>query len=186
MREWNKKWEVMRNYDGLAKVYDAQYAEEQNAMMKESLNNVNLREDSFLLDVGCGTGLLFEHVGESIKLLVGLDVSLEILKEAKKHVKYLPKMALVRADADFTPFLKRVFDVVFAITLLQNMPHPLLTLHEMMRVSKQNSTIVVTGLKKKFSKNAFIALIREAGVKASVIKTNDKMKGYVATIENEV
>lgn len=175
----------MRNYDGLATVYDAQYAKEQNAKMKEALNSVNLREDSFVLDVGCGTGLLFEHVEGSVKLLVGLDISLEILKEAKKHMKRLPKIALVRADADFTPFLNRVFDGVFAITLLQNMPNPLLTLHEMRRMSKQRSTIVVTGLKKKFSQNGFIALIGEAGLKASVIKTNDKLKGYIAIIENE-
>ena len=72
MREWKKKREVMGSYGGLATGYDALYKEEQNAKMKVILGKLKFRENSFVLDVGCGTGLLFEHVKESVRLLVGL------------------------------------------------------------------------------------------------------------------
>ena len=180
MREWNKKLEIMRNYDSSAKVYDAQYAEEQNAKIKAALSHLSLREDSLVLDVGCGTALLFEHLGNSIKLLVGLDLSSGILKEAKKRAKRFPRTALIRADADFTPFPNGTFDGVFAITLLQNMPNPSLTLQEMVRVSKASAMIVVTGLKKAYSQDAFRGLLFQAGLEADIVETDKRLKGYIA------
>lgn len=183
MRDWDKKREVMRSYNRSATAYDAQYAEEQDAKMEAALSHVVLMENSLVLDAGCGTGLLFEHIGEPVKLLVGLDISLRILKEAKNRVKRFPKATIVRADADFMPFPNRVFDRVFAITLLQNTPNPLLTLQEMERVGKRHSVMVVTGLKKEFSQNAFKRLLKEAGLEASIKKTDSRVKGYVAVIE---
>jgi len=180
MKEWNKKREVRRSYDLSATVYDAQYSEEQNAKIKAALSRITLKKSHLVLDLGCGTGLLFEHIGNSLKLLVGLDISLKILKEAKKRTQRFPKVALICADADSTPFPKEIFDVVFAITLVQNMPDPILTLHEIKRVSKRNSIIAVTGLKKEFSLNTFTRLLSKAGLKAFVIKTNGQLKGYVA------
>jgi len=186
MREWSKKLAIMRNYDHSAKVYDAQYAEEQNAKIKAALSHLNLGENSLVLDIGCGTGLLFEHLGNSVKLLVGLDLSSGILKEAKKRAKRFLKTALIRADADFTPFPNETFDGVFAITLLQNMPNPPLTLQEMMRVSKASPIIVVSGLKKAYSQDAFKRLLEKAGLEAHIIETDKRLKGYVALCKKRV
>jgi len=180
MREWSKKLEIMHNYDSSAKVYDAQYAEEQNAKIKAALSHSNLGEDSLVLDVGCGTGLLFEHLGNSVGLLVGLDLSSGILKEAKKRAKRFPRTALIRADADYTPFPNEIFDGVFAITLLQNMPNPPLTLQEIVRVSKASSVIVVTGLRKAYSQDAFKRLLEKAGLETHIMETNRQLRGYVA------
>ena len=180
MREWDKKREVMHSYDRLAAVYDAQYAEEQNAKIKAALNHVNLKGDSLVLDAGCGTGLLFEHIGGSIKLLAGLDISLKILKKAKKRVKRFPDVTLIRADVDFLPFQKGVFDGIFAITLLQNTPNPILTLHEMKRVGKRPSIIVVTGLKKEFSQEAFRELLLKAGLMPFTMESGEQLKGHAA------
>jgi len=180
MREWSKKLEIMRKYDHSAKVYDAQYAEEQNAKIKAALSHLNLREDSLILDVGCGAGLLFEHLGDSVKLLVGLDLSSGILKEAKKRAKRFLRTALIRADADLTPFPNEIFDAVFAITLLQNMPNPPLTIQEMARVAQASAIIVVTGLKKAYSQDAFRGLLEKAGLEAQIMETDEQLRGYVA------
>jgi len=180
MAEWSKKREVLHHYNSLATVYDAQYGEEQSVKMKAALSSIPLKGDSLVLDVGCGTGLLFEHVGNQAKLLVGLDISSRILREAKGRTKRFSNVAVLRADADFIPFPNETFDTVFAITVLQNMPCPLLTLHEMKRVSKHDSVIAITGLKKEFTQESFMKLLNEAKLKISVMKTNDQLKGYVA------
>lgn len=180
MAEWNKKREVMRNYDHLATVYDAQYAGEQNEKMKTALRSVHIKDDGYVLDLGCGTGLLFEHIGNRAKLLVGLDVSTKILKAAKNRGKRFPNVVILRADADLTPFPNDIFDAVFAITLLQNMPDPLSTLQEMRRISKHHAFIAITGLKKEFTLDAFVRLLNEADLMVSVMKTNNQLKGYVA------
>jgi ubiquinone/menaquinone biosynthesis C-methylase UbiE len=180
MAEWNKKREVMRSYDLLVTAYDAQYTEEQNYKMKTALGSVNIKDDGYVLDLGCGTGLLFEHIGNQVKLLVALDVSTKSLKRAKRRAKSLHNVTILRADADFTPFHNEIFDAVFAITILQNMPNPLLTLKEMRRISKKHAFIAVTGLKKDFILDDFARLLNEAGLKVSVMKTNNRLKGHVA------
>ena len=75
MQEWNKKRKTMHHYDQLAPVYDIQYAEEQNAKIEAALNKAKPRENELVLDLGCGTGLLFEKVAKSTGLLVGVDIS---------------------------------------------------------------------------------------------------------------
>ena len=59
----------------------------------------------------------------------------------------------MQADADHLPFKEEFFDVVFAFTVLQNMPKPSETLDELKRVAKVGGRVVVTGLKKAFPLN---------------------------------
>jgi ubiquinone/menaquinone biosynthesis C-methylase UbiE len=180
MQEWNKKRKSMRHYDHLAQVYDVQYSEEQKAKIEAALNNTKLNKNELVLDVGCGTGLLFQHVAKSAKLVVGIDVSSKTLQEARKRTEQLPNIAVVRADGDYSPFQNQTFDKVFAITILQNMPNPAETLGEIKRVSKMQSTIIVTGLKKKFTEERFIELLNKAGLKIPILKTNPQLKGHLA------
>ena len=186
MREWNKKRKAMRHYDHLAPVYDTQYAKEQNAKIKAALNNTKPGENELVLDLGCGTGLLFERVAKSAKLVAGIDTSSKILQEAKKRAKQLPNTAILRADADYTPFKNKTFDYVFAVTLLQNMPNPLKTLQEIKRVSDPHSIIIITGLKKKFSQGRFISLLNKSGLNVFTLKTNPQLKGYLAICQKPV
>jgi len=180
MADWDKKREVMHNYDRLATAYDRQYAEEQTAKIRAALQNVSLGKESLILDVGCGTGMLFTHTREFAGLLVGADFSFKLLRQAKKRAKQFLNGAIVRADADHLPFCDQTFDVIFAVTLLQNMPNPLKTLHEMERVCKQLSTLVVTGLQKEFSQEKFGSLLDEARLRILSIETKDQLKDYVA------
>ena len=53
MAEWNKKREVMRNYDLSVTAYDAQYTEEQNYKMKTALRSLHIKDDGYVLDLGC-------------------------------------------------------------------------------------------------------------------------------------
>ena len=184
MQEWNKKRKAMRHYDHLAQVYDAQYSEEQNAKIEAALNNMRLSQNEQVLDVDCGTGLLFQHVAKSAKIVIGIDVSSKILQKAKKRTDQLPNTAVIRADADYTPFQRQTFDRIFVMTLLQNMPNPAETLREIKRVSKHRSTIIVTGLKKKFTQEFFMRLLSKAGLEISTLKTNPQLKGYLAACKN--
>jgi len=180
MTEWIKKRRVMHHYDRLAAIYNAQYAEEQNAKIKAALSSMVIKKDSLLLDVGCGTGLLFEHLLNRAERIIGLDTSSKILSKAKELVKQFQKGCVIRADADHIPIKNEVFDAVFAITLLQNMPKPVETLRQMKRVSKRHAVIVATGLKKEFTQEAFTNLLSEAELEMVVMKANGQLKGYVA------
>jgi len=185
MRGWDEKYGAIDYYDYIAPFYDQIYDEEQKVKIDVALRHINPVKESVVLDAGCGTGFLFRCLSEKVKLLVGLDTSPGILKEAKKLAKSFPNVHLIRADADFMPFPKGIFDLVFALTLLQNMPNHLWTLNELKRVGKAHSIFVITAFKKyrkyrHFVQTTFVALLDTAGFRVSVIENNKKLKDFIA------
>jgi ubiquinone/menaquinone biosynthesis C-methylase UbiE len=180
VNEWSQKRKVMRRYDLTAQLYEMRYAEEQEAKYKAALENLNVARDSLVLDVGCGAGLLFSHVVAEAEAVVGVDVSKKLLLQAKVRAKNFHSVHLVQADADYLPFRDSSFNVVFAFTVLQNMPKPLETLTEIKRTAKHDASIVVTGLKKTFSIDAFRELLQHAGLSVVSLMDEDVLKCYVA------
>jgi len=184
MQEWKEKRETIRHYDREATIYDVQYLGEQKTKIKDSLNNIRLDSNELVLDLGCGTGFLFQHIAQKVGLLVGIDVSSDALRVAKKHIKNMQNIVLVRADADNTPFPDQIFDKVFAVTVLQNMPEPTKTIAEMKRTAKPQAIFAVTGLKKKFTKESFVDLLKRSQLKVITLNTNQQLKGHVAVCIN--
>jgi ubiquinone/menaquinone biosynthesis C-methylase UbiE len=178
--EWKQKRRVMRLYDLTAHLYDMRYSEEQEAKYKIALGNLDSNVKGTALDVGCGTGLLFSHVAATAERVVGVDVSRKLLFEARKRARKFRIIHLVQADADHLPFRNACFNVVFAFTVLQNMPHPKETLVEITRTANHEASIVATGLKKIFSLETFGELLQQAGLRVVSIKDDDVSKCYVA------
>ena len=77
----------MKHYDAVAKIYDLQYGREQRIKMEFALKNLHLKSKSLVLDVGCGTGILFEYLLDKVEILVGIDISEDILKKAKEKLE---------------------------------------------------------------------------------------------------
>jgi len=178
MSEWDKKRDVMQRYNLTAHIYDMRYAEEQTAKIETVMESINMEKEGLVLDVGCGTGLLFEYVSQKAEAIVGLDISKETLIQAKKHAKNSANVHLILADSDNVPLKEDIFGHVFALTLIQNTPNPFKTLNEIKRVSKENAVIVVTGLK-KFPIKTFKRLLHDAGLKVIPLK-NESLNCYVA------
>ena len=185
MPEWKEKIETMEHYDREAAIYNVQYLEEQNSKIEDIVNSIRFNQDDHVIDLGCGTGFLFEQISQKIKILVGIDLSINSLKEAKKRLKKSSNIALVRADADNIPFLNQFFDKIIAISLLQNMPNNLKTLEEMKRIAKSETVFAITGLKKKFSKVSFLNLLVSANLNVIRLSTDQKLKGYIAICKDK-
>jgi ubiquinone/menaquinone biosynthesis C-methylase UbiE len=181
MSGWYKKRKVMRRYDLTSSLYDMRYAEEQAAKIEAALKNVKIERNESILDVGCGTGILFEYVADKADAVVGLDFSKKTLLQAKEriHNEDLGNVHLIEADADNMPFCSIVFDRVFAVTVLQNTPNPIDTLTEMKRIAKKDAVFVITGQKKIFTKRAFEQLLRKSQFKA-VLLEDEKLLCHVA------
>jgi ubiquinone/menaquinone biosynthesis C-methylase UbiE len=179
MRKWKQKRETMQHYDRQAAIYDLQYVGEQNSKIEDILNSTQFGSNEKLLDLGCGTGFLFPHIDKA-RLLVGVDTSLSALREAKKRTKNRSDIALLLADADNLPFPDHTFEKIFAITILQNMPEPDKTIAEMRRIGKPETVFAVTGLKKKYTPENFVALLERAQLKVVTLNTNQRLKGIVA------
>ena len=178
-----EKRNIMRYYDELAGAYDSLHGDEQNLKIELALRAVRLRDSDLILDVGCGTGLLLDHIGDSARQILGLDLSSGVLKVAAERSKKLRKgysASVIRADADYMPFPKETFDKVFAFTLLQNLPDPYMTVREMTRVARTNSMIVITGLKRSFSEERIKDLLSGTGLEVSIKRTVDQAQDLIA------
>lgn len=178
MSVWKKKRSIMRRYDVTSHIYDMRYSEEQIAKIEAALKHVDVKTGA-VLDVGCGTGILFSYVADEARMTIGLDSSKKTLFKAKERAKNHARVHLVQADADNMPLKDEAFERVFAITLIQNTPCPAATLKEIRRVARHNAQIVVTGLKKVFSKNRLEQLLKDAGLNITAME-NGELKCYVA------
>ena len=171
----------MKRYDVTWDSYDQQYAEEQDAKYKAALNALNAHAASgIVLDVGCGSGLFFSQIATKAKIVVGVDITHNLLIKAKTQAKTRGNVHVIQADADHLPFKNAAFDNVFSFTVLQNMPKPKETLLEFKRQAKADGKIVVTGLKKAFELTAFLDLFEAAGLRMLNFVDDDDLHCYIA------
>jgi len=171
----------MRHYDLTAEMYEERYANEQEAKYGAALENVDVADCS-ILDVGCGSGLFFNNVAAKAEVLVGVDISRKLLLKAKEQARAFQNASVLQADCDHLPFREAFFDVVFAFTVLQNMPDPAETLNELKRIAKLGGRVAVTGLKKAFSLNAFMDVLERSGLKMFSFVDDEDLKCYVAVL----
>ncbi len=173
----------MNHYNRTAHLYNRRYAEEQNLKITVAVELLNSKRHSSILDLGCGTGLLIARIGKTAKDIVGLDISKSMLKEIELSTRHSANVHLVLADADQTPLRFGYFDIVFAITLLQNMPDQYRTLQEMKHVTKINAMIIVTGLKKHFTEHRFTRLLKSMNLRVRLLRRDDVLKCHVAACQ---
>lgn len=93
-----------------------------------------------VLDLGCGDGH-FASVTYQGKLAVGLDPSIEPMKEAKRRRAY---RLLIQADGTRIPFSSESFSSALSNSVLEHIPHLDSVLTELARVLKPNAPFIFT------------------------------------------
>ncbi len=92
-----------------------------------------------IVDVGCGTGRLFEHLLAGAAQAIGVDRDAGMLDRAAVRAPG----SLVRADAGRLPLADRSVDAAVAVTVLEFSTHPASVLAEMARVTRPGGRLVV-------------------------------------------
>jgi ubiquinone/menaquinone biosynthesis C-methylase UbiE len=141
------KKDIIGNYNITARIYDKQYEDEQSLKISFTLKRVISRSGDTVIDVGCGTGMLFKHL-DHYKLLVGVDPSMNMLMEARKKTRKGGNTELVLGDVEALPFRGGSCDVVFCISVLQLMDDPRRGLEEIIRILKNKGSFAVTLIRK--------------------------------------
>lgn len=173
----------MKRYDVTAEIYDMRYAEEQRAKIEAALKHVNIMSDDDVLDIGCGTGLLFDYIADKARLIVAMDISKKTLLEAKRRTKRFENVELLLADAENLPLRDKQFTRVFVLTVIQNLPDPIVMLNEAERVATKGGVFIITGLKRVFSREMFETLLHKADLNVIAWDDKEKLECYVAVAE---
>ena len=127
---------------------------------------------SAILEVGCATGQLTEHIGRQGMNAVGVDQSAHMLQLANKLISR--NVRFERADALNLTFEANQFDHVIAGSLLNILPQPELALNEMLRVCKPGGKISVLVPLADMSNQAVAILVSElklSGFSRAVLST---------------
>lgn len=98
-----------------------------------------------VLEVGCGTGLLLERLlrcGDA----VGVDVSIGMLKRARKRLRRKGAGTLVLGDAQRLPFRDGSFDSAVSTFALTAVPDLDAALGEMVRVVRDGGTVALVSV----------------------------------------
>ncbi|MHA2037330.1 MAG: class I SAM-dependent methyltransferase [Promethearchaeota archaeon] len=154
----NKKKEIIEKYNSSADFYDKRYRTIQEAKYDIILESFDLIE-KYVLDIGCGTGLLIEYLLNSYEnqvmqrcKYIAVDISWKMILKFKKKLLKLsikPNVSLVLSDIDNLPFRNNCFSLIFSLTSFQNLPHVLNGIRESLRVSKNEGTFKFSILRKK-------------------------------------
>lgn len=103
-----------REYERLFRAEEEMWWFRAMHLFLQKILRVYLGDQSFILDVGCGTGGLIKAIGEKGHRVVGLDYSAVALDMSKRR----PNFGLLRANGNAIPFRNK-FDFVFSIDLLE-------------------------------------------------------------------
>jgi len=102
------------------------------------LQSVQLPDNPWVLDLGCGTGRLLERLARHFPKLygIGLDASPDMLRQARNTRRHFPRLIYIKGDAANLPTADNQFDAVFNTVSFLHYPEPMQVLSEVYRTLK--------------------------------------------------
>jgi ubiquinone/menaquinone biosynthesis C-methylase UbiE len=142
-------------YDQFSEGYDRRRDKGYHAFLDEMESETVRRHitSGRLLDAGCGTGLGSMRLQAAVPILIGVDLSIGMLRQAAARGQ-----TIVQAELGALPFQDGTFDGIFSFKVLAHVPGVRQALEELKRVVKPNGVMVLEfynpislrGLKKRF------------------------------------
>jgi len=135
-----------------------------------------------VLEVGCGTGNLWEHAAELVETfseLVLSDISEGMLESARKSYEGRQNIKIQRMDVLELPFEDNSFDIVIANSMLYHVNALDAALENVRRVLREGGALHATTFGRDGLINYINAAMFEMGLSAS-----EKVEGLSFTLEN--
>ena len=114
--------EVIAFFDSRARTWDENMVR-CDTVIDAILDNASVTADTAVLDVACGTGVLFpDYLKRGVRSLTGIDISPEMVKCAKEKFSE-DKVKIICGDVEETEFSEK-FDVVMVYNAFPHFPDP--------------------------------------------------------------
>lgn len=113
------------------------------------------KEEFYLLDAGCGPGILLDFFRDYKINYLGVDISTEMLHLARQQadINSFPLRGhFVRGDVENLPFKSNKFDVVISLGVIEYLKEDNLLLTELARILKPNGYLLLA-VTNKYSYN---------------------------------
>ena len=114
-----KKQDVIDFFDRCAPTWDDELIRN-DEVVEKILNNGGIKKGVFVLDVACGTGVLFPDYIKRGAVVTAIDISPEMVAVAKNK---FPNINVICGDVEETDFTEK-FDAVMVYNAFPHFPSP--------------------------------------------------------------
>ncbi len=148
-------------YDIHSMFYDATFGRLVRRRIGKAISHMNIRPGDRILDLGIGTGVSLNYYPTDRGMVVGIDLSSGMLREARKKIREQGRSNAVvfQADAMRLPFAENTFDHVFISHVISVVSDPYHLVREAQRVAKPGKRIVIVNHFQ--STNRFVAMLEK-------------------------
>ena len=117
------KKDVIAFFDRCAPTWDAEMVKS-DAIIEKILDNAEVGPDMDVLDVACGTGVMFDYyLNRGVRSVTGIDIAPEMAKIATQKYAHQPKVTVVCGDVEEFSFDHK-FDRIVVYNAFPHFPHP--------------------------------------------------------------
>src|SRR5688572_5459368 len=132
------------DYDGVAAAYDRRYENRHYDGTRALLRRfIGPAAGSTIVEVGCGTGHWLAELEGSADVIVGVDLSWNMLERARTAA---PSALLIRGDAGLLPLATACADRIYCVNALHHLRDPAGFLRECRRVLAPDGAFLTIGL----------------------------------------
>ena len=118
-----EKKDIIDFFDSCAPTWDAGMIKSDEIIGK-ILDHAEVAADMDILDVACGTGVMFDYyLQRNVRSVTGIDISPEMAKIAAGKYQNEPRIQVVCGDVEETRFDKK-FDVIVVYNAFPHFPDP--------------------------------------------------------------
>ncbi len=137
-----EKKDVIEFFDRCAPNWDAQMIKS-DVIIGKILDNAEVGEGMDVLDVACGTGVMFDYyLDRGVASVTGIDISPEMAKIAAEKYAEADKIQVICADVEEYDFQKK-FDRIVVYNAFPHFPYPKRLLKTLAGLLKENGRLTV-------------------------------------------
>jgi ubiquinone/menaquinone biosynthesis C-methylase UbiE len=135
-------------FDELAAEWDLTYTAEDLERLLNLVGRMPISEGMSILDLGCGTGVLFDMLRRRVGLqglVTGVDFSIRMAQKAHRNFPF-PNVTVIDADASHLPFRDSSYDMIVSFSAFPHFIHKDLAVQEAGRVLKPGGLFYIIHL----------------------------------------
>ena len=136
------KKDIIEFFDRCAPTWDAELIKSE-AIIGKILDNAEVGAGMDILDVACGTGVLFDYyLGRGVASVTGIDISPEMAKLAAEKFAGEPKVQVICGDVEEYAF-NRKFDRIVVYNAFPHFPYPKRLIKTLAGLLKEDGRLTV-------------------------------------------
>lgn len=163
----SRKLRQVELHENLVEQYFVRYRYKYSEIFQHYWNNRLIKlcfsgDKSYILDFGCGNGILIPDLVKNFTSVYGLDISFRMLQSAKDN--WSNSKGAIVGDGNYLPVKDGSFDRVVCRGVIHHIPNMNLTLNEVHRILKKDGVFVFS---EPCNDSFFIRLARKIMYKKS-------------------